>query len=43
MPEWTRYDGPARPSWIDRDDVAPVLRPSELGRKRVTVDDLRRP
>lgn len=43
VPAWARFDGPAKPSWLGREDVAPVLRPSELGRRRVTPEDLRTP
>ena len=41
VPAWARFDGPAKPSWLGREDVAPVLRPSELGRRRITAEDLR--
>jgi hypothetical protein len=29
-PSWARLDGPAAPSWLDREGVTPITKPSEL-------------
>ena len=29
-PDWARFDGPAEPSWLGRDDIYPITKPREL-------------
>jgi hypothetical protein len=29
-PDWARFDGPPRPSWLGRTDIAPITKPREL-------------
>jgi hypothetical protein len=29
-PDWARFDGPPKPSWVGRDDIVPITKPREL-------------